>query len=157
MAQILINTSTPNDGLGDPLRSAVTSINTMFTELYAQTVFKEAGKGLSSNDFTSLLLQKLNAIAADAEKNVQSDLLQEDITADDFIKNKDAVLPGRTPTQIEIFAGLNTFTLPVDAIVMQVFLVRTVLFEFDEWTQAGNILTISKTMNTGNRIQITFY
>ena len=157
MAQILINTSTPNDGLGDPLRSAVTSINTMFTELYAQTVFKEAGKGLSSNDFTSLLLQKLNAIASDAEKNVQSDLLQEDITADDFIKNKDAVLPGRTPTQIEIFAGLNTFTLPVDAIVMQVFLVRTVLFEFDEWTQAGNILTISKTMNTGNRIQITFY
>jgi hypothetical protein len=157
MAQILINTSTPNDGLGDPLRSAVTSINTMFTELYLQTVFKEAGKGLSSNDFTTLLLTKLNAIAADAEKNVQSDLLQEDITADDFIKNKDAVLPGRTPTQIEIFAGLNTFTLPVDAIVMQVFLVRTVLFEFDEWTQAGNILTISKTMNTGNRIQITFY
>ena len=157
MAQILINTSTPNDGLGDPLRSAVTSINTMFTELYGQTVFKEAGKGLSSNDFTSVLLTKLNAIAADAEKNVQSDLLQEDITADDFIKNKDAVLPGRTPTQIEIFAGLNTFTLPVDAIVMQVFLVRTVLFEFDEWTQAGNILTISKTMNTGNRIQITFY
>jgi hypothetical protein len=157
MSLININTSTPNDGLGATLRAAITDINTMFAELYTQSVFKEAGKGLSSNDFTTLLFQKLNDIAADAEKNVQSDLLQADITADDFIKNQDAVLPGRTPTQIAIFAGVNTFTLPVGAIVMQVLLVRAVLFEFDEWTQAGNILTITKTMNTGNRIQITFY
>jgi hypothetical protein len=157
MALIVINTSTPNDGLGATLRDAITDANTMFAELYGGVVFKEAGKGLSSNDFTTPLQTKLTNMAADANKNVQADLLQADTAADDFVKNKDSVLPGRTPTQIETFAGTSTFTLPVGAIVLQVLLVRTVLFEFDEWTQATNILTITKTMNTGNRIQITFY
>ena len=157
MSQTIIDISTPNDGLGNPLRNAFNQVNLMFTELYSGVVFKEAGKGLSENNFTTVLQTKLEGIAADAEKNVQADLLQDDENADDFVKNKSAVLAGRTPAQIEIYAGINTFTLPVDKAVSRVLLVRTEVWEGDEWTQTDNILTITKTMNTGNRIQINFY
>jgi hypothetical protein len=157
MSRIDIDVDLPNTGNGDPLRAAMIAINNMTAELYADVVFKESGKGLSSNDFTATLQTKLNGIPADANKNVQADLLQDDNTEDDFVKNKEAIVPGQTPTQIETYAGTSTFTLPVGAIVLQVLLVRAVLFEFDEWTQSSNVLTISKTMNTGNRIQITFY
>jgi len=47
-----------------------------------------AGKDLSDNNFTDALLSKLNAIAAGAEVNVQSDWNQALNTSDDFIKNK---------------------------------------------------------------------
>jgi hypothetical protein len=157
MSRIIINVDTPNTGNGDPLRNAMIAINAMTLELYTGVVFKETGKGLSTNDFTSTLQTKLNGIPADANKNVQADLLEGDNLADSFVKNKEAIVPGQTPTQIETYAGTSTFTLPVGAIVLQVLLVRAVLFEFDEWTQSSNVLTISKTMNTGNRIQITFY
>lgn len=157
MSRININVDTPNTGNGDALRTAFIAVNSMFTELYGTVVFKVAGKGLSANDFTTPLFTKLNDMAADANKNVQSDLLQEDELADDFVKNKDAVLPGRLPVQVEIYAGVNTFTLPVGAAVSAVLLVRTPVWEVDEWTQTDNILTITKTMNTGNRIQINFY
>ena len=157
MGLIVINTSSPNDGLGADLRAAFTDVNTMLAELYATAVFKEAGKALSTNDFTTAFQTKLNNMIADANKNVQSDFLQADTAADDFIKNQDAALPGRIATQIEIFAGVSTFTLPAGAIVAFVLLVRTPIWETDEWTQSGNVLTITKTMNTGNRIQITFH
>ena len=157
MSQIPIDISTPNDGLGDPLRVAFDAVNTMFTELYAKSVFKEAGKGLSSNDFTTEQQTKLAEIQAGAEVNVQADLLQDDETADDFVKGKEASLSGRTPPQIQTYAGVNVFTIPVGAIVSSVLLVRTVLWDIDEWTQTDNEITITKTMNTGNRIQINFY
>jgi len=51
-------------------------------------VDKVAGLGLSQNNFTTVLLQKLNAIEDQAQKNVQSDWDQTDNTADDYIKNK---------------------------------------------------------------------
>lgn len=157
MSQTIINIDVPNSGNGDSLRHAFDLTNQMFTELYSAVVFKETGKGLSTNDFTDAEQTKLAGIAAGAEVNVQADLAQEDDTQDDFIKNKETVLPGRRPSQIEVYAGVNTFTLPVGALVLSVLLVRTVLWEIDEWTQTDNILTITKTMNTGNRIQITFY
>ena len=53
MSQIPIDISTPNDGLGDPLRSAFESVNTMFTELYAKSVFKEAGDKRSQGNNNS--------------------------------------------------------------------------------------------------------
>lgn len=157
MAYNPINYSTPNDGLGDALRDAFIKTDAMFQELYNGVVFKESGKGLSTNDFTDAEQTKLEGIEEGAEVNVQSDLAQEDETADDFVKNKETALPGRIPVQIEIYAGVSIFTLPVGATVSQVMLVRTILWEIDEWTQADNILTITKTMNTGNRIQINFY
>lgn len=152
-----INYSTPNDGLGDPLRDFAIKADTMFSELYSQVVFKVPGKDLSSNDFTDAEQTKLSGIAEGAEVNVQSDLLQDDNTQDDFVKGKDSFFQNRQPAQIETYAGVSTFTLPVGVIVNSVLLVRTLLWEIDEWTQTGNILTITKTMVTGNRIQINFY
>ena len=49
-------------------------------------VDKVSGKGLSTNDFTTALLNKLNGIAAGAEVNVQSDWNA--TSGDAFIKNK---------------------------------------------------------------------
>lgn len=49
---------------------------------------KVPGKGLSTEDFTSNLLAKLNSIATNAEVNVQSDWAQSDNTNDSFIQNK---------------------------------------------------------------------
>lgn len=63
----------------------------------------------------------------------------------------------RTPAQIEIYAGVSIFTVPDGKKVDRVLLVRTPLWEVDEWTQSGTTLTITKTMNTGNRIQINFF
>lgn len=157
MAYNPINYSTPNDGLGDALRDAFIKTDAMFQELYNAVVFKETGKGLSTNDFTDAEQTKLEGIEEGAEVNVQADLAQEDESADDFVWGQEGALPGRIPVQIEIYAGVNTFTLPVGATVSMVVLVRTVLWEIDEWTQTDNILTITKTMNTGNRIQINFY
>lgn len=47
-----------------------------------------AGKGLSTEDYTTTEQTKLAGIAAGAEVNVQSDWDQSDNTADDYIKNK---------------------------------------------------------------------
>jgi len=131
----------------------------MFAELYGTVVFQEPGKGLSSNDFTGLLLAKLESIQEGAEVNVQSDMLQEDTEADDYVKNKEDFFFDRKIPQVETYSGSNVFTLPDGYIVNSVLLVRTPLFEGTggEWTQTGNQLTITKTMNTGNRIQINFY
>lgn len=60
----------------------------------AGKVDKEAGKGLSSNDFTNEELGKLNGIQAGAEVNVQSDWDQTDTSADDYIKNKPTIPAG---------------------------------------------------------------
>lgn len=158
MARIDINISTPNDGQGDPLRKAFQDVNTMFTELYNGVVFKESGKGLSSNDFDNSAQTKLNGIAAGAEVNVQSDLSQGDDSQDDYVKGKEVFFElERKPAQIETYAGVSVFTLPLGYVVDRVLLVRTELWEGAEWTQAGDQLTISKTMITGNRIQINFY
>jgi len=75
MSRINIDISAPNDGLGDPLRTAFNSVNLMFSELYGSVVFKETGKGLSTNDFTTAEQIKLAGIAEGAEVNVQADLL----------------------------------------------------------------------------------
>lgn len=159
MAQQIINVSTPNDGQGDPLRSAMIKANAMFAELYENVVFQQPGKDLSSNDFTDLLLAKLESIQVGAEVNVQSDMLQENTEADDYVKNKEDFFFDRKLPQIETYSGSNVFTLPEGYIVNSVLLVRTPLFEGTggEWMQTGNQLTITKTMNTGNRIQINFY
>lgn len=152
-----IDYSNPNDGLGDPLRDFAIKSDQMFQELYSQVVFKVPGKDLSSNDFSDADQSKLNGIAAGAEVNVQSDLDQQDETQDDFVKGKDTFFNNRFPAQIETYAGVNTFTIPDGQIVNSVLLVRTPLWEVDEWSQTDNILTITKSMITGNRIQINFY
>ena len=59
MAQIIHNISTPNDGLGDELRTAFDHQNEMNTDLYTNKVDKVTGKDLSENDFTDALKLKL--------------------------------------------------------------------------------------------------
>ena len=47
-----------------------------------------SGKGLSTEDFTSTLLAKLNSIATGAQVNVQADYAQSNSNDDSFIQNK---------------------------------------------------------------------
>tara|TARA_R110000744_G_scaffold121116_2_gene225542 strand:+ start:12846 stop:16097 length:3252 start_codon:yes stop_codon:yes gene_type:complete len=60
----------------------------MNAELYSSVVFKVAGYDLSKNDFTDLLLAKLNALDINAEANVQSNWNDLDPTSDAYILNK---------------------------------------------------------------------
>ena len=48
-----INTSFPNDGLGDKVRNAFNKVNLNFTELYNNKVNKITGKGLSTEDYST--------------------------------------------------------------------------------------------------------
>lgn len=66
---------------------SISSISGLSTAL-AGKVDAVTGKGLSSNDFTDLLLTKLNGIASGAEVNVQADFDQTNTAADSFILNK---------------------------------------------------------------------
>ena len=64
--------------------ASIASLNTTM----ATKEDKVAGKGLSTEDFTSNLLAKLNSIATNAEVNVQSNWAQSDSANDAFIQNK---------------------------------------------------------------------
>ena len=63
-------------------------LSTLIKTELEKYVLAVQGKGLSTNDFTDTLKNKLDAIAAGAEVNVQSDWNQTTDTADDYIKNK---------------------------------------------------------------------
>ena len=56
----------------------------------------EVGKGLSTEDFTSALLTKLNGIAVQAEVNVQSNWNEANTGSDAFIQNKPSDLTNLT-------------------------------------------------------------
>lgn len=130
MAQENFNVSLPNDGLGDALRDAFIKQQSMNTELYTTKVDKVVGKDLSTNDFTNALKSKLDGIENFADVNVQSDWLQTDDTADDYIKNK--------PN----FSGLvpDGFTLAETTLVDQEFTINAA-----QWYVNGqlNILPFS--------------
>ena len=64
--------------------ASIASLNTTI----ATKEDKVAGKGLSTEDFTSNLLAKLNSIATGAEVNVQSNWSQSNSASDAFIQNK---------------------------------------------------------------------
>lgn len=66
---------------------------TLDSELYRK-VDKVTGKGLSTNDFTTALKNKLDGIASGAEVNVQADWNQTNVNADDYIKNKPTIPEG---------------------------------------------------------------
>lgn len=54
-------------------------------------VDKVSGKGLSENDFTDTLKDKLDGIASGAEVNVQADWNESDSSSDAFIQNKPTI------------------------------------------------------------------
>lgn len=88
--QVIIDTELSSTST-NPVQNKV--INTAL----GNKVDKVSGKGLSTNDFTTALLNKLNGIAAGAEVNVQSDWSESDNTSDAFIKNKPTI-PGASST-----------------------------------------------------------
>jgi len=86
MAQITHDISSPDDGLGDALRTAFDNQNDMNTELYDTKVDKITGKGLSENDFTDADKAKLDGL--NNVTPVQADLGQTDNLEPDFVLNK---------------------------------------------------------------------
>lgn len=72
-----------------------TSVGDLVTEVNSK-VDKVTGKGLSSNDFTNTLKDKLDGIESGAEVNVQADWNVTDSSSDAFIKNKPTIPPGVT-------------------------------------------------------------
>lgn len=80
----------------EKIGSTATDLSNYYTKaqadaLLAAKVDKEAGKGLSTNDFTTAEKNKLSGIAAGAEVNVQADWNQTNVDADDYIKNKPSI------------------------------------------------------------------
>ena len=71
-------------------------------------VDKVTGKGLSTNDFTDTLKDKLDGIASGAEVNVQSDWSQTTTTADDYIKNKPSLATVATSGSYADLSGKPT-------------------------------------------------
>ncbi len=90
--------------------------------LLGNKVDKEAGKGLSTNDYSTEEKNKLANIAAGAEVNVQSDWNVSDTNADSYIKNKPKTTavkkvtatldPGQHVDNITV-AGDGVSTLPM--------------------------------------------
>ena len=68
-----------------------TGLSQLWAKVKEYFVAKEAGKGLSTNDYTTAEKTKLSGIASGAQKNVQSDWNA--TSGDAFIKNKPASLP----------------------------------------------------------------
>lgn len=154
MAQQFINISQPNDGLGDSLRQSFIETNENFSDLYANKVDKELGKGLSDNNFTDDEQVKLLNIQENAEQNVQSDWAQNDNTQDDYIKNKPDTLGFQSVYNSEVLStGVETFNLPSGVVVAMVHVERGFKLS-TEWSQVSNILTITGLTATGKRVSI---
>ena len=66
-------------------------LNKIKAVLEAGYVKVEDGKGLSTNDFTTILKNKLDSIAEGAEVNVQADWNETDTSSDAYIKNKPTI------------------------------------------------------------------
>ena len=91
--------------------------NKVIKEALDNKVDKVEGKGLSKNDFTDALKEKLDEIEEEAEKNVQSDWNQTDNTKDDFIKNKptvDTALSGTSTNAVQNKAIKAAIDLKLD-------------------------------------------
>lgn len=78
-------------------------------------VDKVDGKGLSTNDFTNELLDKLNDIEASAQKNVQSDWEESDTTSDSYIQNKPTPISMKGGEGISVTESQGDLVLAVSA------------------------------------------
>jgi hypothetical protein len=83
------------DALNIHLEDNVRHITNAERTSWNNKVDKEAGKSLSSNDFTTAEKEKLAGIAAGAEVNVQANWNESDQTSDAFIQNKPSI-PSKT-------------------------------------------------------------
>lgn len=83
--------------------ATTTSVNTTLNV----KVDKVAGKGLSTEDYTTTEKTKLSGIAEGAEVNIQADWNQTTNTADDYIKNKPAIPAAVDGSETKLIAGNN--------------------------------------------------
>ena len=84
----IVNVSSPNDGLGDPLRVSQVNANDNFAELNAKKVEAVAGFDLSENNFTDAEKTKLAGIETGAQVNVRGNWQQQDPNAPDYVLGK---------------------------------------------------------------------
>ena len=102
----------------EKIGSTAADLSNYYTKSQADTLLtekvdKEAGKGLSTNDFTNAEKNKLAGIAAGAEVNVQADWNQANPDADDFIKNKPSIGVYTAGNGIDITNGRISVTTQV--------------------------------------------
>jgi hypothetical protein len=163
MAKITINISSPNDGLGDSLRNAFDAVNLMMAELYANVVFKEAGKGLSTNDYSTQEKIKLSGIFEGAEVNVQSDLNQTDDTQDNYVIGKTSIEGALYPfTFPRLTVAQQDFTIPSDIVAKWAKVNgadwylndANLASEPNTFTQSGTTVTFKTVRPIGNLIVI---
>ena len=84
---------------------SINSISGLSTAL-AGKVDTVTGKGLSTNDFTDLLLTKLNGIADGAQVNVKSNWNEQNSSSDSFIENKPTDLTDLSQHNITDFTNI---------------------------------------------------
>lgn len=112
-------------------------------------VDKIEGKELSTNDFTTAEKEKLASIERGAKKNVQSDYSQEDIMAEDYIKNKPNLKPVATSGQYDDLEGKPTIPVKTSELTNDSDFVdknTTALANYTQKTGVG--ATLGVTLNT---------
>jgi hypothetical protein len=149
----VVNVSTANDGLGDTLRASQIKANENNAELNLKKVEVVAGKGLSSNDYTTTEKTKLTGIAAGAEVNVQSNWNQQDTTADNYIIGKPTINDHLYLDQVITVNGTQDFTLPV---LLSVCLMVLVNGQEVYKTTANNTALVNRWSQTGLVVTLTF-
>lgn len=79
-------------------------------------VGKEAGKGLSTNDYTAAEKTKLSGIAPGAEVNVQADWTVTDTASDAYIKNKPTTMPANGGNAATVAGHTVGVDVPANAV-----------------------------------------
>ncbi len=148
MTQIIHNTSFPNDGLGDPLRTAFVHQNEMNTELYETKVDKVTGKGLSSNDYTNLEKAKLAGIENGAQVNVP-------ILYDDIIGIPELNSIAAYPDTKFDYVDSNDFTIPENVQALSVRKNGEPTDNKLDWVQLGNVISYIGTLTVPDYLIIS--
>ena len=91
-----------------------TGLSQLWAKVKEYFVAKEAGKGLSTNDYTTAEKTKLSGIASGAQKNVQSDWSA--TSGDAFIKNKPTSLPANGGNAATVGGHTVGKDVPADAV-----------------------------------------
>ena len=107
----------------------------------ANKVDKVAGKGLSTEDYTSAEKAKLATVQAGAEANVQANFEQTNITSDDFIKNK----PNMALYELKSNKGIANGYAPLNASnkIPSTHLSFEAVNLLGKWNAATNIPTLA--------------
>lgn len=108
-------------------------------------VDKVSGKGLSTNDFTTALKNKLEGIAAGAEVNVQSDWNVTSSTSDAFIKNKPTI-----PTKTSDLTNDSNFVVDANYVHTDVNFTSTLKTKLDGIATGANKTTVDSSMSASS-------